>query len=188
MYNKIILFIGGALFVSLIMTSCSFKTKKQIEELRNSNIELSLDSLTKVKPFRGFDNEMGNSEHLKLVVFLDSANCTSCNLMHINNWNSIIYKANQITAVDFIFIMETTSENKEEIISLYHNSLFHYNIYLDLNHITKQKNSFLDNPLFHCLLVDKNDKIIFVGNPLNSEKVQESFLQGILYYTKMYSK
>lgn len=188
MYNKIIHFIGGTLFVSLIMTSCSSKTKKQIEELRNSNLELSLDSLTKVKPFRGFDNEMGNSENLKFVVFWDSANCTSCNFMHINNWNSIIYKANQITTVDFIFIMETTSENKEEIISLYHNSLFPYNIYLDLNHITKQNNSFLDNPLFHCLLVDKNDKIIFVGNPLNSEKVQESFLQGISYYTKMYSK
>lgn len=170
------------------MISCSSNTKRQIEELRNSNIELSLDSLTKVKPFRGFDNKTGKSEDLKLVVFWDSANCTSCNIMHINNWNSIIYKVNQITAVDFILIMETTSENKEEIISLYHNSLFPYEIYLDLNHITKQNNSFLDNPLFHCFLVDKNDKIIFVGNPLNSEKVQESFLQGILYYTKMYSK
>lgn len=115
-----------------------------------------------------------NNEFLtKLIVYLDSTECSSCAFNSMYIWEKLlIYSKTSKNKLDIIFIAAPKEEDTTHVV----NSIISNNddcpIYLDKHHDFSKTNSFIpkDNK-FHTFLLDKNNKIIMIGNPTKSDKL-----------------
>ena len=114
----------------------------------------------------------------KLVVYTDSTECTSCYISRMSNWGEV----NQDLFFDschnarLIFIFSPSQGKMQEIRQIVEESSKDWPIYLDTAYVFQRVNKQIpDNRLFHVFLLNKNDEILCVGNPLYNEKIRRIY-------------
>jgi hypothetical protein len=115
----------------------------------------------------------GNKEY-KILLYVDSTGCTSCK-MKLSVWKTYIEKL--YLQVDFLFYLK--HKTKEELLSLLEYEKFTYPVFIDDNDELNKLNHFPNNPMFQCFLLDKNNKVLAIGNPANNPKIWELYKQII---------
>jgi hypothetical protein len=110
--------------------------------------------------------ELSNDKDYKILFYADSAGCSSCKLQ-LPTWKSYIEELND--KVDFIFWLYPKSDN--DIFSLLFDTQFVYPVYIDKKDILNKLNHFPDNPVFQCFLLDKDNRILAIGNPANNPEI-----------------
>jgi hypothetical protein len=106
----------------------------------------------------------------KILVYTDPMECLSCKF-RVYLWQKYIKEAG--SRVDFLFYFYP--ENEEELLSMLKNGRFKYPIYIDRNDDLNKLNKLPRNPAFHCFLLDKDNKILALGNPVTTPNVWEMF-------------
>jgi hypothetical protein len=102
----------------------------------------------------------------KILLYTDSMGCTKCKFkLHI--WESYIKEFN--SKASFLFYFHPKTE--EELVFFLKNERFAYTVYIDNRNELYKLNQFPPNPMFHCFLLDRNNKVISIGNPVNNPKV-----------------
>ena len=144
-----------------------------LKSLQTRSVILPLDSM---QCYNKEDNIL-DVELLKFVVFSDSIECVSCKLKRMYMWNSLMSKIEKENIpVGFHFIF---SPQKEDM------SMFEFaietipssgSIYVDTTNIFLRKNPHIpQNPVMHTFLLDENNNVLLVGNPLENKKIEEMF-------------
>lgn len=110
-----------------------------------------------------------NIADYKIITYVDSTGCTSCRLK-LQEWDDIIQDYNSIADVDFLMIVE--SNNATEILQLLRNNLFNYPVAIDSAQYFKKHNKLSCNSSVHTFLVDNENKILVIGNPVINPKIQ----------------
>ncbi len=167
------------IFVLLsIITSCDNTFKSEYNRLKNSKIIFPNNMKM---TFEGKDtiiNDMCNSD-FKLIVYKDSLSCTPCYIESLPQWFTIINKYNS-KKLNVFFILCPTLENETDLRLLMEINRFKYPVLIDekkyFQNINPQISS---NKLLHTFLLDKNDKVILIGDPLNDKKIKDLFEQEI---------
>jgi len=172
--NKIAL--GGIVFLFLLV-SCHSKKVKKDDEFKNfyqSTIQWT-DMLLKSD---GTDCRL-NSAKFKIVVYYDSIGCTPCELRLLPHWQYMIaeMKAHR-SYLDFIFIFN--SPNKDEISTVFENYGFELSFYCDTNGDFKKRNRLPNNRFYHTFLLDKNNKVILIGSPIDNSKLWDLYKKKII--------
>jgi hypothetical protein len=90
-------------------------------------------------------------------------------------WRSYIRELSEKTVFLFYFHLE----NDDEFIHLLESYRFNYPIYIDTADELNRINRFPSNPQFQCFLLDKDNKVLAVGNPANNPKIRELYKQII---------
>lgn len=120
----------------------------------------------------------------KLVVYADSSECTQCYLTHLEHWEKYVNIEKQSKGKFVcLFVIEgkrTNIPTVSEMIRLKHT--IYFDEYFTLRHENPQ---IPRENVFHVFLVDKNDKIKLVGNPIQNEKI-ELLLDSILTKDVLY--
>lgn len=160
----------------IILSACNFSKETQTVDLEEY-IVLCLDSLERIEPQRYLRVKSEDSAALKFVVYMDSLDCTSCNMAHINDWNSVMGKANREVPVQFVFIFDISKNSRLDIIDMYKSRRFLHEVYLDSNQVTIRHNSILKKSIYHMTLIGKNGKILYAGNPINSTKAEDKLMR-----------
>lgn len=115
-----------------------------------------------------------NNEHLtKLIVYLDSTECASCTINSMYMWENLLsFSKSSENKLDIIFIAAPKEEDTIHVINSIISNNNNCPIYLDRQHDFIKMNDFMpqDNK-FHTFLLDKNNKIIMIGNPTKSDKL-----------------
>jgi hypothetical protein len=75
--------------------------------------------------------------------------------------------------VDFLFYFH--HKNRMELLFLLKYEQINYPVYIDENDELNKLNHFPNNPMFQCFLLDKNNKVLAIGNPANNPKVWELY-------------
>ena len=74
------------------------------------------------------------------------------------------------------FIFSPSTEELANIRLSLSASRFYHPIYVDTSGIFIRENPHLPhNPLFHTFLLDEDNRVVLVGNPLENEKIEELF-------------
>jgi hypothetical protein len=107
----------------------------------------------------------------KILIYTDSTGCTSCKLHILSTWETYIKELG--FKVDFMFYFHP--KNERELIFTLKNELFDYPVYIDNNDELNKLNKFPRNPVFQCFLLDKNNKVLAIGNPTNNVKIWELY-------------
>ena len=115
--------------------------------------------------------------HYKFVLFSDSTECSSCQLRTIYQWRDYYY-LEEAGKASFCFILAPkASQNDNQILLSQIPDIGHI-IYLDTCNAFLRANPHIpSNPLFHSFLLDENDSVILVGNPIRNKKIEELFFK-----------
>ena len=156
--------------ILLLILSCSGnKLVRSVEKFLGQQISLSSDWNAIV---RGRDAVLADftSAPVKLVIWYDSRSCTSCEVSNMYEWEDITAYANSLAEWLSIIYLFTPKE-----VDLYVTSItlkgtkFDYPVFIDQNGtFVKQNPKLPKNRQLHSFLLDKNNRVVMVGNPLHN--------------------
>lgn len=162
--------------ISIELTNCSrANTQQELHKFINSTINIPnidvvqngilMDSLQHALP-----------PNIKLINYYTPAKgCVSCWISHL--YDIDLYLEDKIneyfTPVVIILIDEN---NEDEVLSQLKRQPHCYPIYIDKNKQFERKNTTLPSDYkFHTFLVDRNNKVVLIGNPLNGDAMWNLF-------------
>ncbi len=184
--NKVVLFIIGFLtFLSL--NACDSRVDKinvKLQELCSEPIKFNTHDFVVVCNNPTYKICVDSVE-FKYVCFLDSSECTSCALKDAYRWNDYIsmFESNS-KQISFLYVLST--KPSRDVMLQIRESGFCQNIYIDTCGVFAENNPHIpNNMMFHTFLLDKNNNVVLVGNPIKNEKIRKRFIEIVNRYTSI---
>lgn len=166
--------------VNLICIACSNlhnDTEEQVKWWLNRKIILPSDieftRLGNLLP----DFEIPNCKY-KILTYVDSIGCSSCKLQ-LTEWKELIHITDSVANGDvfYLFILHPNDLKEMKIKMKYEH--FDYPACFDEDDRLNKLNKFASNSIFQTLLLNKDNKVLAIGNPIHNPKVKELYLKII---------
>ena len=105
-----------------------------------------------------------------ILMYADSTGCASCRF-HPYEWQKLIEEADTIFPgiLDFKFYFYPKSETELNLI--FQRERFYYPVHMDNNDELNKLNRFPRDLRFQCFLLNKNNKVIGIGNPYTNREI-----------------
>lgn len=163
----------------LFVFGCSegkYKYAQEIKKLESDIIRLPLNGVVVNQDARCDKLDIFNKS-FKLVNYTDSIGCTSCAINQLDWWEDFIDYANKFNGrLKFYFIFSPIKKDLNSIKLAISNKMLNYPIMLDTLKEFERLNPHLPkNRALHTFLLDENNRVILVGNPLRNKKIKEMF-------------
>ena len=123
------------------------------------------------------DYQIPQSEY-KVLIYVDSIGCTSCKLQ-LHKWKELIEYTNSVTQNKVPFLFFFHPKDAKEIRYLLKRDGFDRPICIDLDDRLNKLNKFPADMTFQTFLLDKNNKIAVLGNPVHNTVVKDLYLKQI---------
>ena len=125
----------------------------------------------------------------KVLVYVDSVGCTSCKLQLLK-WKELIAHVDSATNgnVPFIFVFQSKDDRELRYILKCDN--FDRPVCIDRNNRFNSSNRFPQDITFQTFLLDKDNKVKVIGNPVHNLAVRDLYLKQItgMQYQEALSK
>lgn len=162
--------LSALLFIYIFFSCQNSPMREKYKELKNSNIKFSnqLEVL-----YNGKDTMINDFwiNALKIVIYKDSISCNECYIESLLQWNDLIDEYKNLN-IRFYFILHPSSDKYEDIKLLLRTIEFNYPIIIDYNgYFRKMNPQISDDPNLHTFLLNRNNKVILIGNPLYSDNI-----------------
>lgn len=118
-----------------------------------------------------------NAEH-KILVYVDSTGCTSCRLQ-LHKWKELISEVDSLSGntVQFLFYLIPKSVKEARYIT--RRDDFTHPLCIDVNNEIDRMNHFPKEEMFHTFLLDADNKVKVIGNPIHNKAVRSLYLETI---------
>lgn len=123
------------------------------------------------------DYQIPNSEY-KVLIYVDSVGCTSCKLQ-LHKWKELVEYVDSVTQKRVSFLFFFHSKDNKEICSLLKHDGFDRPVCIDLEDRLNKQNKFPADITFQTFLLDKNNKVVVMGNPVHNKAVRDLYLKQI---------
>lgn len=170
-----------ALFATCLLSSCQQTETERLEQLLQTWYEKEITF-----PDNPSFTVYGEKESdftipvggYKLVHYVDSVGCTSCKL-NLDKWQEYIAYLDSVTGhmVPCLFFIHATQ--KREVKIALKNSRFDHPVCLDVDNEFYRLNKFPMHPMLQTFLLDKNNRIVGMGDPVKNPRVKEFYLNLI---------
>lgn len=168
----------GAILIILSIISCDMnsKFKKEYNILKSEKITIPNNLKTLMNGNDSLIQNFFDSE-LKLIVYTDSTSCNSCYIRKLENWNYLLEYAQGFNGkLKFYFIIAPKIDELNSVKIALRSVKFNYPVILDSEDNFKKSNPNIpNNKILHTFLLDKDNNVIMVGNPVNNSEVNELF-------------
>ena len=128
--------------------------------------------------------EFGNADY-KVVTYIDSVGCTSCKLL-LPRWKELVTEVDSLTDGKVPFLFYFHPKDMKELRYLTRRDGFTYPVCFDKEDELNRLNQFPTDMTFQTFLLDKDNKVIAIGNPVLSPQIKELYLD--LVTGKRFSK
>lgn len=169
------------IFLLLVTTSCQNSGRKQIEQLveewTNREILLPEKPVFTRLATDTVSYTIPPARH-KIIVFVDSVGCISCKLQ-LPRWKTLINELDSLsdTTIPFLFFFQT--KDVSELKYVFKRDDFSLPVCIDTEDKFYKLNRFPDNMMFQTFLVDADNRVKFIGNPIHNLSVKELYLNEI---------
>lgn len=119
-----------------------------------------------------------NNFPYKVLIYVDSAGCTSCKLQLIR-WKELIEHTDSLTGGSLSYFFYIHAKDYEETLYLLKRDNFNYPVYIDQEDSLNKLNKFPSNIMFQTFLLDRDNKVNVIGNPVHNPAVKELYLKQI---------
>lgn len=165
---------------SFILFSCGDKDKEEITLLvtqwQGKEINIPNNSIFTIQGKDTVDVNL-NTEH-KVLVYVDSAGCTSCRLQ-LHKWKEFIAQVDTVAKEPVLFLFYLTPKSVKEARYITRRDDFTYPMCVDINNEINKKNNFPKKDMFHTFLLDAENKVQVIGNPIHNSAVRDLYLKTI---------
>ncbi|MDR0423817.1 MAG: hypothetical protein LBH46_04520 [Rickettsiales bacterium] len=110
------------------------------------------------------------NDNYKILLYVDSLGCTSCRLK-LAEWKKIMKEADSVFSrkPEFVFFFQPKKKDEKELQFIFKQNSFRHPVFIDKQNEINKLNSFPSQTEYQCFLLDKDNKVLIVGNPsLNS--------------------
>lgn len=169
-------------FVCLLLNSCDLsqsKTRNKLKLMSSNPISFPFAQMQCWSNDSLFTPNSYNQAELKLVHYIDSDRCSSCYLQKIA-CNSNLNRLEKESKGKFvnIFIAAPTEKGMKKLLSLREEKILPSVVFVDTARVFINMNSFIPSEsIYHTFLLDYNNKVVSVGNPLYSKELDEMFVR-----------
>lgn len=166
-----------------LITACESnksKIKKTIEQMQSAQIEIpydkldcwTSDSIKEISPWK--------KAKLKLVHYIDSAQCSSCYLVKKQALEPLIKlekESNNQFYNTFIVQPGVNSRNWKVLTEKYKHKSTPTTLFIDSVNVFIEANPNMPSEsMYHTFLLDENNKVILVGNPMLNKQIEDMML------------
>lgn len=143
-----------------------------VEEMLGKQVVLALGKMDCVRSLVCSGGQHPSERDYKVVVYIDSANRTPCDIDRLYEWNAIMKEMEEYA--DFIFIVSAKPEQIEDsYLSIASCGLLDV-VYLDTAQVFWANNRFLpEDDKYHTFLINKDNEIAVLGSPLRNQRIKE---------------
>jgi hypothetical protein len=114
----------------------------------------------------------------KILIYLDSTGCSSCRL-NLFEWKQLVEEADSLFHGKVGFLLFFQQKNEKEMSYLFAFNRFDYPVFMDIKGTINCLNRFPKAMEYQCFLLDSDNKVLMIGNPVLNPKIWE------LYKTKI---
>ena len=116
------------------------------------------------------------SDNYKILLYVDSHGCTSCRL-NLSKWKEIINESDTVflRPPEFIFFFQPKQKDEKELQQIFRSNGFRYPVFIDKENEINKINKFPSKPEYQCFLLDKDNKVVVVGDPSLNRGIWDLF-------------
>ena len=114
----------------------------------------------------------------KIVSYTDSTGCTACKLQ-LKRWKDLMSEVDSLSHVNVDFLMYFHPKDMKELRYLTRRDGFTHPVCFDEKDDFNRLNRFPSEMMFQSFLLDKENNVVALGNPVLSPKVKELYLKLI---------
>lgn len=114
-------------------------------------------------------------DQYKVVTYIDSLECLSCKL-HLPEWKEFIQMVDSLYPAHVQFLFFFSSKKRSQIRRVLLENRFEHPICIDEKDSINIINNFPKNMNLHTFLLDRNNKVIVIGDPISNLKIKELYL------------
>ena len=174
------------LFIILLVFlcySCQNSKKDEIfhvvQEWKGKEIRFPSNSVFTIQGKDTVKNFPDTESKYKIVTYVDSIGCISCKLQ-LFRWKDFMKEVDSLAKVKISFLFYFHLKNVKELHYITRRDNFIHPICMDGKDEFNQINHFPTEMAFHTFLVDKDNKVVAIGNPIHNPKIKELYLNIIL--------
>lgn len=165
------------LFIYIFLCSCQNRDTMKIciSEMMSEKVHIPYDSMIYVS----FKEETDKLTYLKnvqrckykYIMYVSKERCSTCIMDKLALWNEMLGLSKQ-NKLQIIFIISSDKEKIEDVRNSFYKSGLEYPIMIDTCNIFTRHNPHIpQNHVYHTLLLNSNDSIKLVGDPIHNEKI-----------------
>ena len=148
-----------------------------VNEWNGKEIKFPSRSVFTIQGKDTVDFEFGNADY-KVVTYIDSVGCTSCKLQ-LPRWKKLVAEVDSLTDGRVPFLFYFHPKDIKELRFLTRREAFTYPVCFDEKDDFNRLNRFPGEMMFQTFLLDKENKVVALGNPVLNPKVKELYLKLI---------
>jgi hypothetical protein len=123
------------------------------------------------------DYQLPESDH-KVLVYVDSIGCTGCKLQ-LGKWKELIEYTDSVTGGTIPFLFFFHAKDYKEINYLLKVDKFDFPVCIDKGDKLNKLNKFPSDITFQTFLLDKDNKVIVIGNPIHNLAIRDLYVKQI---------
>ena len=169
----------------LTFLSCQDKNKEAtlrlVKEWNGKEIKFPAHSIFTIQGKDTVDFDFRDSEY-KIVTYVDSVGCTSCKL-HLERWKTFIKDVDSVMngSVPFVFVFHP--KNVKELRHILRGHAFNYPVFFDEKDDFNVLNRFPSEMMFQTFLLDKENIVMALGNPVLNPQIKDLYLKQLGRYS-----
>lgn len=150
---------------------------KIVQHWQNKEIVFSTEMIFTKYGTDTVEYEIPSSSY-KILTYVDSIGCTSCKLQ-LHKWKEFIAELNSFRhgAVPVIFIFHP--KELREISYLLKRDGINIPVCIDIDDKLNAINNFPSSQEFQTFLLNDENKVVYIGNPVHNPRVKEMYLSEV---------
>lgn len=124
------------------------------------------------------DYQIPQSDY-KVLIYVDSTGCTSCKLQ-LPKWKELIAYTDSVTGNNIPFLFFFQSKDDKELRYILKRDNFNRPVCIDRYSELDKLNRFPQNITFQTFLLDKDNRVVVIGNPIHNLAVKDLYLKQIM--------
>ena len=153
-----------------------------VSEWNGKEIKFPSRSVFTIQGKDTVDFEFGHADY-KVITYIDSVGCTSCKLQ-LHRWKQLVAKVDSLTDGRVPFLFYFHPKDMKELRYLTRRDDFTYPVCFDEKDELNQLNQFPSDMTFQTFLLDKDNKVVAMGNPVLNPNIKVLYLDVIMGKTK----
>jgi len=117
-----------------------------------------------------------NASNYKIVSYIDTAGCTTCQLK-LAEWQRFMEEVDAASPTHTPFIFYLYPKDVKDLLIEFRREAFDYPVCLDEKNDFNRLNKLAESKALRTFLLDKENKIVAIGNPIENPNVKKFYLK-----------
>ena len=161
--------------IAVFLFSCNSHIDSRFRTMVGTTVVVPTSQMKRIKctKYSGLDD---NKSEMFVVNYIDSLGCISCKLTKKRAEEDMFLEKMQADGLNMVYIVDARFYDKDKVEDMMFDYRFEGIVYLDTCNAFLEANPHIpDNKLFHTFVINKEGKVLMVGNPFQNEKMEELF-------------